>query len=309
MDKSAIIAIAALVAVISLLGMLYIVFFSRRRTSLDALRGGGLRDYGTPAEMRERLMEDAGGEEYERLKQVHRRETNLRKPKITLEERYYRAGIFTARERREFERLRVLIPAVAAPLLAFIVYSAMGFDYALLGLILGAAVGMQLPRSILDRRALRRSEDILFYLPLVIEQIAIGVSSSLDIGPCLQRVVAMADERDSHNVVTELIRHVQHFVRSGVALEEALIEVGTQSGNSELKHAFVALAQVAKHGGEISKQLQELANAVGSQRETKIDAKIRKLELQATGPVALVFLGFILILLIGFGIQVKKGFN
>src|SRR5690606_32288561 len=132
-------------------------------------------------------------------------------------------------------------------------------------------------------------------LPLVIEQVAIGVSSSLDIGPCLSRIVSMADERDSHNIVTELIRHAQFHVKSGVSLEEAINEIGKRSGHTELKHAFMSLAQVAKHGGEITKQLQELADSVASQRETQIEAKIKKLELEATAPVALVFFGFLII--------------
>ena len=178
-----------------------------------------------------------------------------------------------------------------------------------LGVVLGILVGLQLPMTILDRRIKARYEDIMFYLPLVIEQIAIGVSSSLDIGPCLQRVVSMADERDSHNCVTELIRHAHFYVKSGVSLEDALQEVGRLSGHTELKHAFMSLSQVAKHGGEITRQLQELADAVAGQRETKIDAKIKKLELEATGPVALVFMGFLVIILIGFGVQVKGIFD
>jgi hypothetical protein len=42
-------------------------------------------------------------------------------------------------------------------------------------------------------------------LPLVIEQISIGVSSALDIGPCVTYVVEMADERGTHNAITELL--------------------------------------------------------------------------------------------------------
>jgi pilus assembly protein TadC len=68
------------------------------------------------------------------------------------------------------------------------------------------------------------------------------------------------------------------------------------------------MAQVLKHGGEITKQLQEMADAVSSQRETKIEAKIKKLELEATGPVAMVFMGFLLILLTCIGMQMMKAF-
>jgi pilus assembly protein TadC len=114
----------------------------------------------------------------------------------------------------------------------------------------------------------------------------------------------MADERDSHNPVTELLRYAQFHIKSGVGMEEALDEIGKLSGNVDVKHTFMALAQVSKFGGEVSRQLQELADAVSAQREVKIEEKIKKLELEATAPVALVFFGYIVILLIGFGLQI-----
>ena len=195
-----------------------------------------------------------------------------------------------------------------APVVGFLGYT-VDIKYGLMGLILGGLIGVQAPTSWIDRKILKRGEDIMFYLPLVIEQIAIGVSSSLDIGPVLQRVVSMADERDSHNVATELLRIVVTLARSGVSLEDALNEVGKRSGHIELKQTFAALAQVTRHGGEISRQLQELADAVASQRETRIEAKIKRLELEATGPVALVFLGFFIILLTCIGMQMIKAFT
>jgi pilus assembly protein TadC len=197
-----------------------------------------------------------------------------------------------------------LLPIVAGCVLAGVGAIAGSMQFALLGGVAGLLVGVYWPIKVVDRRIRERSEDILFYLPLVIEQVSIGVSSSLDIGPCLARVVQMADERDSHNPVTELVRYAQYHVKSGVSLEEALVEVGRLSGSVELKHAFMALAQVAKFGGEVSRQLQELADAVATQRETKIEAQIKKLELKATAPVSLVFLGYILNLLCGFMLQV-----
>jgi tight adherence protein C len=171
----------------------------------------------------------------------------------------------------------------------------------------GAILGYLLPIRLLARKAKQRDEEIMFFLPLVIEQVSIGVSSSLDIGPCLARVVEMADERDSHNPVTELLRYAQFFIKSGVSLQDALNEVGRLSGNNDIKHSFKALAQVARYGGEISKQLQDLSEAVSSTREMRVEEKIKKLELSATAPVAFVFAGFLFILLMGFGMSLMKG--
>lgn len=258
------------------------------------------------AEQRQRLDEDETGAELDKLKkQVKKR----KKKALTIEERMFQAGMFTDQEKKDFRRLQILSPTVGFILGPLLGYIAGGGALILYCGLIGAIAGIYLPLRSLDSKKKRRDEDILFYLPLVVEQIAIGVSSSLDTGPCIQRVVQMADERDNHNPVTELLRYAEYQIRSGVSLEEALTEIGELSGQTELKHTFLSLAQVNKYGGEVTKQLQELADSVSSQRETKVETKIKKLELEATLPVTMVFAGFLVILLAGFGTQVMKAFK
>lgn len=309
MDPKIIIGIAALLlALISIGVFVYHFLMPRGGSNLRSLMQSSRLQDSKPSEIRRKLENDTSGKEFEKLKRGL--ETSTKKePKLTLQEKFFQAGMFSPESQRDFSRLRIIVPVILTPALGYAGYAALGGVFALVGAVFGLLLGLQAPMSILDRRILKQAEDIMFYLPLVIEQVSIGVSSSLDIGPCLSRIVQMADERDTHNAVTELLRHAQFHVKSGVSLEEALMEVGKRSGHTELKHTFMSLSQVAKHGGEISRQLQELADAVAGQRETKIDAKIKKLELQATAPVALVFMGFILILLIGFGIQIQGAFG
>ena len=258
------------------------------------------------------LKNDISSKSEDNINRVARRSRRRRRKKeeISIDDRLYHAGIFSEQARAEFQKTKVVAPFLCCgvALLVMMILSS-GMMMVVAGGVLGFLIGLQLPNSILDRKIKARAEEIMYYLPLVIEEIAIGVSSSLDVGPCLRSVVQMADERDCHNVVTELITHVLLNVKTGISLEESLVEIGNKSGHIEVKHAFTALAQVAKHGGEISKQLQELANAVATQRETEIDGRIKKLELKATGPVALVFLAFIAILLSGFFIPVMKSFK
>ena len=251
---------------------------------------------------------DIEEQEIAEFNQTKRKEYKKTKSSITLEDRLFHAGYLTKEDRERFNKFRIILPIVLAVMLGLLGFFFHSPIIGLLAAVIGLIGGYVFPSFYLDIKKKRRGEEIMYYLPLVIEQVAIGVSSSLDIGPCLQRVVQMADERDSHNVVSELMVNVESYIRSGVGLEEALVEIGNKSGHVELKHAFMALSQVAKHGGEISSQLQELANAVTSQRETMIDARIKKLELKATGPVALVFLGFIVTLLIGIFIRIKEAF-
>jgi Flp pilus assembly protein TadB len=245
--------------------------------------------------------------EDEILAKIAARKGASKRSSPSLEERMFQAGLFSEDQRRDFRRLQVAMPT-ALGLLAGICgsMSADPLDIILYAVV-GGMLGLYVPLKRLDSWIKNRQEEITFYLPLVIEQISIGVSSSLDIGPCLARVVQMADERDSHNPVTQLLKFAQAYIKSGVSLQDALNDVGRQSGSNEVKHSFKALAQVARYGGEISKQLQDLSEAVSSERETKIEEKIKKLELAATGPVALVFGGFLVILLVGFGRTLLRG--
>jgi len=217
----------------------------------------------------------------------------------TIEEQLFMAGRLSPAERIDFYRRQKLAPLVfgAFGAVAGIIFGSVSST--LVAMCMGAILGFYLPLRMLSGWITKQHEELLYHLPLVIEQVAIGVSSSLDVGPCLAKIVEMADDRKSHNAVTRLLKYALMYVKSGVSLEEALVDIGKTSGHPEFKHAALALSQVAKFGGEISKQLQDLADSVATQREAKVEATIRKLELKATGPVAVVFVSYMLLLGLG----------
>lgn len=213
----------------------------------------------------------------------------------------YRAGCFSQGQQQSFYRMRVWGPAIGGTVGVLISAITVGFG-SVVGLMLPlimALAGSRYPQWRLESMCKERNEEILFFLPIVIEQMVIGVSSSLDIGPCIQKILEMAGERDKANPVIELLDQALLRVRSGNGLDESLTEVGTLMGIPELKHALNAIAQVSRHGGEVSRQLQELADAVTVQREVEVESAIKKLELKATFPVALSFISFILTLFTG----------
>ncbi len=305
--KTILILVAVTLALVS--GVVVLLYFlkSRNEPNYRSMMGSYASNEESTA-MRMKLREDRSGEVFQQIKEQTKKKESGGKKALTLEQRLFQAGMTSSKDQAEFARIRFLCPIIVAPLVCIGFWIPLGTQFGLIGLVLGGLIGMQVPNSILDRKVAKRHDDIMFYLPLVIEQIAIGVSSSLDIGPCLQRIVQMADERDTHNCVTELVRHAQNYIKSGVPFEEAMVETGKASGHTELKHAFMYLSQVAKHGGEITRQLQELADSVSSQRQTYIEGRIKRLEIVATGPVSLVFMGFLVMLMISFGVQLKQAF-
>jgi Flp pilus assembly protein TadB len=303
-DRTLIIILAsALVLLMGAMGWYLLGTQSRRHG------GGNLRRAGRELMYAESSEDDVDLDEQEEQEDdidEPSKKVGGRKKEPTIDEKLFMAGRLSERERRDFRQKQMLAPLVFGIVGLVLGVFVGSSDMIMLGGVLGVILGVYLPLKIINSWVVQQHEDISYYLPLVIEQISIGVSSSLDIGPCLSRIVQMADERKSHNAVTELLKYSQYYVKSGVSLEESLKEIGRASGHSELKHVLLALSQVAKFGGEISKQLQDLADAVGAQREAKIEERIRKLELKASGPVALVFMAYMILLFIGIGSEVLK---
>ncbi|MGI6680748.1 MAG: type II secretion system F family protein [Bdellovibrionota bacterium] len=235
------------------------------------------------------------GDTKDKVKKVSDREKKA-KDKEDLETLFARAGMFSQDERAKFNIFRKITPIVCLAI-GIILGLKFGGIVALLCIIAAIYLGLKIPDIRLNKKIKDRNEDILYYLPLVIEQLVIGVSSALDVGPCISYVVDMAEKRGTHNPVTLLLKQVQTYVRFGASLDNALSDIGRESGHNELKNSFLQLAQVTKHGGEITKQLQDLGTTVAKQREVIIDGRIKTLELKATGPVFLVFAGNMTILL------------
>jgi len=265
-------------------------------------------------EIRDLMSSASAGvdERSQSLEQIKKQSKKKKKSKKgeDLSSKLFKAGFFTAGDRRKFLRYRIISFAICLVALPVGMYVASGHAFfSFLCLILGALIGFALPMSWLERQIRAREEDIMYYLPLAIEQVSIGVSSSLDVGPCLSNIVTMADERDSHNAVTELFMHVEKLIRSGLSLEDSLVEVGEANGSMEVKHAFMFLAQCSRHGGEISKQLQELADSVMVQRQVQVEAKITALPVKATGPLTMVFAGFFALLFAGLLVRLLTAFG
>ncbi len=225
------------------------------------------------------------------------------------EVKLFRAGYLTKVDRDKYARSKK-ISLLVGPVFSFFLMQALGgFQLGVLGIFAGLICGYLYPQAMLDRKIRKREDEYMYYLPLVIEQISIGVSSSLDIGPCITYVVEMADERGSHNAITELFTQVLKLMKAGMALEEALTDVGEVVGLNEVKNAFMFLGQCARHGGEISRQLQELSDSVTLARQLMIETKITALPTKATGALALVFIGFFGMLLAGLIVRLSEGMS
>ena len=277
--------------------------------------GAELRDLMVSGNRTERALKrgdvnplDIDAEQFRKAKQTKSKKGKQKDESIA--KKLFRAGFYTAEDRVRFVQIRIALFAVfmlVCPIGLWLL-TAKG-SMVMVGIIIGALIGYTAPMSWLEKQIRRRDDEVMYFLPLVIEQVSIGVSSALDVGPCISNIVQMASERDSHNPVTEMFVHVEKLIRSGLNLEDALAEVAEANGTQEVKHAFMFLAQCSKHGGELSRQLQELADAVMTQRQVQIEGKIAALPVKATGPLGLVFAGFFALLFAGLFVRLMGAFT
>ena len=299
-----VIVIVGVLAVAGIGAIAYILLSSESAGSADV--------QGFLATQRE-LHHAEGGEEgdfdVEEIKRLSGK-SKAQDNKEDLTAKLFRAGYYGPEALQRFKTAQIVSPVIVGAIAIFVMNAISDqITMIIIGGVLGVFAGAILPTSRLDKKIRQRDEEMMYYLPLVVEQVAIGVSSSLDIGPCIAYIVEMATERGSHNAVTELFVHVERLIRSGLNLEDALIEVGEVSGHNEVKHAFMFLAQCAKHGGEITKQLQELADAVSNQRQVQVEARIASLPVKATGPLVVVFGGFFALLFAGLFVRMMTAFG
>lgn len=296
--------ILATVIFLMFFGALFV--WQKRRSARDSNRSNSLREIGRYLEEDEDLLEDGDSDTDQVEVSEAAKAKSKKKKEPTVEELLIMAGRLAPIEREHFHRRKKIAPLVFAAGGSVLGLIMGDKNTALMLSAIGLLLGLYIPMVILRGWVKKQHEELVYYLPLLIEQISIGVSSSLDIGPCISQLVEMADDRNSHNAATQLLKYALSYVKSGVSLEQALTEIAKASGQPDFKHALLALSQVAKFGGEVSKQLQELADSVSSQRETRIQTAIKKMEVKAAAPVAIVFLAYMILLGLGIAANVMS---
>lgn len=245
------------------------------------------------------------------VEETRKRRGKGKKPADDLRVKFFRAGIFNPEEQKRFKlRIALSMFAFSAGTIFLSIYFERMSPALRMSLpILGIFTGYALPFSILERKMRLREEDITYFLPLVIEEIVIGVSSGLDIWPCITNLMDITRERDAMNPVIELLVQAERLVRSGVGVAESLKEVGEKSGILIIKHSFSFLAQVVVHGGDVTKNLQDLAEATMVKHSTDVEGRISSLPVKATGPLCCVFAGFFALMLSGLFVQMLGAFS
>jgi len=230
-------------------------------------------------------------------------------------------GLYENSARQSFRLKQKLLPLVGAAVMLIgrlIISPTNNVVLLVVMTITGAALGYLYAES--RKRAIQVSftQQLEFYLPIVMERLVMAVSAGLDVIAAIRSVLEL--ERDhaalearalglpnadqAIDPVTRLVEIVYRLTESGLGFEQSLREVAAMVPCAALRHAFIHLALAHREGGELVMPLRELSDATQSYYQESVEEEIAKMPVKATMPLLCTFAGLVIFFLTSPMIQV-----
>lgn len=171
------------------------------------------------------------------------------------------------------------------------------FSAAALGLLVGCVLG----RRRANQAQARKTRQLEFYLPIVMERLVMAVHSGYDILSAMRVVLEHAKRQRGAaalDPVCLLIDDVLRLTEAGRSLEDSLNDVASKLSCPAVRHAFIHLALAHKEGGELVMPLRELSDATQLYYQETVEEDIARMPVRATLPLLCTFAGLILFFLV-----------
>jgi tight adherence protein B len=203
------------------------------------------------------------GQVADSLKELERRQKNLRSPPLSV--RIQQAGL--SWETKKFYIASAILGVLVALLLLLMTSPLI----ALAGLFVGA---LGLPRWLLKHLTKRRQKRFIKEFPNAIDIIVRGVKSGLPLGDCF-RIVAS----ESQEPVKSEFRSIIEMQAIGLPISEAVDRFYQRLGLSEANFFSIVIGIQSKAGGNLSEALGNLATVLRERQ--KMRGKIQAMSMEA----------------------------
>lgn len=163
--------------------------------------------------------------------------------------------------------------------LAFVVFNAVGafVGNKLLGALIGAAVGIMLPRWVLRRKITKRNEAFINMFPDAVDMIVRSVKSGHPLNTALKMIAENMDDP----VRSEFQKLVEE-ISFGRTNTEALVRMSYRIDEPDL-HFFVVILSVQQEtGGNLAEVLSNLSNIIRKRKQLRLKIKAMTSEGRAT---------------------------
>lgn len=161
-------------------------------------------------------------------------------------------------------------------------------------LILGAAVGAQLPKVLLDGAKGRRLKEARRGLPEALDLLVITLNSGMNFTPALTEVVSQLPQ----GVIKEELERVSADLRAGKRLEMSLTDFARRAPSEEVESFAKSVVVSEKLGADVSETLKAQADAARAAYEAALDEKIGKLPTTLFFPILALMLPALFIVIL-----------
>lgn len=137
----------------------------------------------------------------------------------------------------------------------------------------GTALGMHVPKVLLDGHKGRRLKEARRGLPESLDLLVITLTSGMNFSPALAEVV----DRLPQGVIKDELTRVSQDLRSGKTLSRALTDFARRAPSEEVESFAKSVVMSEKLGADMTETLKSQAAAARQSYEASLDEKIGKL--------------------------------
>lgn len=160
-----------------------------------------------------------------------------------------------------------------------------------------AGIGFFLPEIWLYMAKKQRSEKIRNGLPDSLDLMVISVEAGLGLDAAIQRVGE--EMRNVHTELSEEMTIATLETQMGVPRAEALGNMASRSGVSEVKGLVAVITQAEKFGTSVAKALRNQADSLRVKRRLKAEERAQKTTVKLMMPLVLFIFPAIFVVLLG----------
>lgn len=162
---------------------------------------------------------------------------------------------------------------------------------------LGVLMGWVIPGFILSTRVSRRQREIQKALPDALDLLVICVEAGLGLNQALVRVAQ--EIRHGSKTMTEELSLTNMAIRAGTPRDQALMDLSTRTGVSDVRSLATMLIQTERFGTSIAHSLRVHADSMRTKRRQRAEEAAAKTTIKMIFPLALCIFPALFVVILG----------
>jgi len=167
-------------------------------------------------------------------------------------------------------------------------------------IVFGCAAGWVLPRTVLEKKVVKRQEIVRLSLPDALDLLVVSVEAGLGLDQAISHVARELSV--SHPQLSEELSLVMLEMRAGKRRQEALRNFGERTGEAEVRKLVAILIQNDRFGTSMGESLRTHSDFLRTRRKQEAEERAGKVGVKLVFPIFFFILPSMLIVAAGPGI-------